>query len=480
MLLDLSGQRISLDGQDTLTPILAAQGILKAIHPRLAVSLGELWFWTADRGWYPLSGDDTHRLALEALSLCDVSAGVPLRVTPLWVREVAWALPLMVPNLGDIPPPEFIEDPSLVIQFQDGVLDVLASARAGSPVFHRIRTPLLTSYTIRAVWGDGSWECPVWDRCEQEWSDGDESWVERRERVMGYTLLPTRRLGKAVLEFGRTQSGKGSGTNDILRHILPPQAIFSRTVDQVIQDFGLNGIQYARVWVTPEIRDLEHGVGQQFAAILKAVIGRDVILVNRKYRTNITVSPQCLPILQSNGVPIFPDDGGSITSKIIGIPFRRSFTGPLRDHTLPDKLRREAPSVAVRLAHAAIRLVASGWEFPTSPEATDTLEMVRTIGNEVDAFVEWAFTADPTGVVTKQQVLAQRQAYEQAVGSKLVGGNGRPLPYGFTLIWIERGTSWNVTRTYKNGEVALRGLRVKGVVPSQSTPSPEAGSAQSR
>lgn len=440
------------------------------IYPGLAVYGGEFWRWK-NGAWQIVSRDAVEQDVAQALA--NIASGYRSAADRAWllssstVREVAWALERLcrVDRFGDCVPDDApVSDPASCIAFSDVVLDVRASAKAGVPVLHP-RGPWWGGWSLTVPWQP--LPCPTWDRCQNEWSDGDPVWIETRERAYGVALSGMREHGRALLEQGRSQSGKGSGTNDVLARVLPPGAFFSATVDQVVGDFGLDGIQHARVWVTTEVRDLEHGVGGRFATILKAVLGGDFITVNRKFCRQIPrVRVSCFPIIQSNTLPVLSDDAGSITSKLIVLPFRRSFA-ECRDDTLPRRLRAELPQIASRLAMAAIRFVADGGVFPCPEGARELLEAIRHSGNIADAFLEWGFVRDPAHAVPRATVLALLGEFQKSTGGRLTDSRGRLISGNQVLPFLERASSWPIKIVPGTSqEVMLRGVRVKiGAIP---------------
>jgi phage/plasmid-associated DNA primase len=189
-------------------------------------------------------------------------------------------------------------------------------------------------------------------------------------------------------------------------------------------------------------------------------------MVNIKYQRQLRgVVFRCFPILQANAMPSFPDDAGAVSSKLIILPFRRSFVGN-QDPDLPSKLRGELPGIAQRLMAAAIRLEAtpSRERWPAVDGASDILAHMAVEGNPFDAFLKWAFVESPASIVSADYVWSKRLDFEAEIGVQLRRRDGKRVPDSQLMFYLESASSWRVAKTTGgNGALGLKGVAMKGI-----------------
>lgn len=368
---------------------------------------------------------------------------------------------------------EGLPDPDHCITFQDCLVDIRGSAlrRKEGDVGVVVTIPRTEAFftgSVLSVPFMMDAQCPTWVNSQNQWSKGDPKWQENRERAYGYALMTTRKYGKALLEQGKTQSGKGSGTNDVLGKLLRPPAYFSTTMDQLVGNFGMDGLHNSQVWVTSEVRDLDRGDGSKFSTILKIVLGRDTSSVNIKHIRQLKgITFKCFPILQSNPMPSFPDDAGAVSSKLIVLPFRNSFASN-RDDDLPRKLQEELPGIARRLVEAAIRLemAESREKWLVVEGAAEVLAQMALEGNPFDAFLNWGFIKSDSALPVSMDYVAMRRAeFEAETGTLLRRKDGKRVTDSQLPFALESYSSWHVQKiTGASGRIGLKGITMKGFV----------------
>jgi hypothetical protein len=488
--LPMNGQTVLLDaGTDhTIVARAAVDKLFRTEGGRQALWVvnKEFWVWNGER-WTYRPREEVEKAILEWLEDALIPQGEDEQGNGLFkraskefsgrdIREIVW----MVERMCQAPIqslPRWLEsgnwpDPDHCIAFQDVVVDVAATAKARreGDVGAWVTLPRDDRFfgTVLTVPFTPGSPCPVWERCQGEWSGGDHTWQELRERAYGYALMSTRKYGKSLLEQGRTHSGKGTGSNDVLRPLLGGfPALHATTMDQVVDGFGLDGLHVCQVWVVSEMRDMDRGTGSKFASIWKMVLGRDGGMVNIKNVRQLKgVVFRCFPILQSNPMPAFPDDGGAVTSKLLVLPFRHSFVEQgKRDEMLPVKLREELPGIGARLAEAAVRLeMAPGKEkWPVVEGAAEVLAQMAMEGNPFDAFLKWAFVPAKM-TVSQDYIAAKRVEFEATFGIQLRQKNGRRVPDSQLAFYLEHQSTWKLGRQVgSDGKTGITGLGIKAI-----------------
>ena len=444
----------------------------------------DFWGWSGER-WAMRQKSEIERMVIEWLEDALIPQGDNADGQPIFgratdklsardVREIVW----MVERMCQAPVstmPRWLEpgnwpDPDHCIPFQNVVVDIKKTAelrKAGQTGYITLpRDDRFFGAGVLSVNFDPDAPCPTWIKAQEDWSMGDKVWQEVRERAYGYACMATRKEGKALLEQGKTQSGKGSGTNDVLSKLLARPAYYSTTMDQIVDTFGMDGLHQSQVWVTSEVRDLDRGAGSKFATILKMVLGRDAAVVNIKHVRQLKgVVFRCFPIMQSNPMPNFPDDAGAVTSKLIVLPFRNSFADR-RDNDLPEKLGSELTGIAARFADAAVRLeMATGHDsWPLVEGAAEILNEIALNGNPFDAFMKWGFVKSSNGIVSADYINVKRMEFEAETGVILRKKDGKKVPESQLLYFLETQTNWKVGRkVLRDGTTGLTGIGMKGI-----------------
>lgn len=440
----------------------------------------ELWVWSGDR-WSNRPREEIEKTVIEWIEEAVVlentdedGQGTYTKASSALsgrdIREVVWTIERMcqapVQSL-----PRWIEqgewpDPDHCIAFSDVVLDVKGSVGGTHKTLPRDDRFFGAGVLTVPFRPDNV--CPTWVKCQEEWSGGDKLWQEVRERAYGYALMATRKYGKALLEYGKSQSGKGSGTNAVLSKLLLAPAFHSATVDQIIEGHGMDGLHQAQVWVVPEVRDMDRGAGAKFSTILKIVLGGDSAMVNIKFVRQLKVVRfKAFPMMQANAMPSMPDDAGAVSSKLIVLPFKHSFVDR-KDHELPNKLLGELPGIAARFAEAAIRLEAAegSQKWPIVSGAAEVLAQMALDGNPFDAFLKWGFVKTERATPLSVDYLYSRRAqFEAETGTLLRRKDGRRVPDSQLVFYLETASSWSLHRVnLGSGGLGVLGLAIKSLI----------------
>lgn len=395
---------------------------------------------------------------------------VPYEVKIQKVREVQRAIQALVTREGGVVPMWLDGIPAMTgadarhcVGFRDVVVDVRASAKAGSIVSAPRTMAWFDNATLR-VDLDGATEPKTWIRCLQEWSGGDPAWMELLERYFGYCLMGTRKHAKWLLQAGLVRGGKGTAT-DILKKLVGQDAFIGTSIDALGSGFGLDGMEKARVAVVSEVGEPDRITKERVSSIIKAAVGGDTVTVDVKYqRQRRDAIITAALILQANEIPMLSNKGTGVSSKMLVLPYRHSFLGK-ENLDLSMDLAAEMGGIAKRLVEAAIRLEASKPEdrWP-KPETAD--EMVRDYhlhNNPLDAFLVACFEKDEGGFVSSHLVREEYRNWMRANNPR-----GEFVADNMLLLRLERDSSWGVKRKRGDNEKGkpfirgMTGLRWKG------------------
>jgi len=341
---------------------------------------------------------------------------------------------------------EALPDPEHVVAFEDVLVDVAGSAKAGTWRVMERGPDFFTTAVLPCRWEDAlECGCPTWERAMDEWGCGDPVWTELRERVYGYGLMRTRKYSKWLLEYGKVRGGKGTGTR-VLRWLLSGSQFMGTKMDELADRFGLDGVENCRVLVISEAHDLDGRTGSRLASVIKSIVGGDPVVINVKHRRQkANVVLRALPIVQTNPMLSLPNDARGLSSKMLALEFRRSFEGA-EDFGLDEKLRKELPGIARRFVEAAVRLEASesGEKFVMPERSMAVVHRFDVESNAFDAFLSDCFVQAPKGWVNADEIRRLRRMWEEETGCRLLDRSRSSVSDQMLLRRLCEYSTWNL------------------------------------
>ncbi len=349
--------------------------------------------------------------------------------------------------------PIWLNDPSRdagsVIAFQD----VLVDAKTGDIVE---RTEDWFDPVVIPVDYNPAAECPRWMKCLEEWGNNDPEWSMLLMRWMGYCLMNHRRHARWLLMYGKVRSGKGT-IGKVLQSLLGRDAFMNSSLDDLSNDFGLDGLEHSRVLCISEVSELDGREGEKATRVLKNIIGQDPVTVNVKYKRQMrNMIINAAPIVQANEIPSLPNKGRGLSSKMLVLPFDVSFEGH-EDPYLIDKLLGELEGIAAWAVQGAIDLEAEENKFPLPSRASDTIQMYHLQNNPFDYFLEERFIRRESGFVATDLLWLQWNNWLKTNSIKNLHVARNQLS-----IKIETQSSWEVNRHRPHGgKRGLKGLSLR-------------------
>jgi len=299
-------------------------------------------------------------------------------------------------------------------------------------------------------------ECPRWMKCLEEWGNNDPEWSMLLMRWMGYCLMNHRRHARWLLMYGKVRSGKGT-IGKVLQSLLGRDAFMNSSLDDLSNDFGLDGLEHSRVLCISEVSELDGREGEKATRVLKNIIGQDPVTVNVKYKRQMrNMIINAAPIVQANEIPSLPNKGRGLSSKMLVLPFDVSFEGH-EDPYLIDKLLGELEGIAAWAVQGAIDLEAEENKFPLPSRASDTIQMYHLQNNPFDYFLEERFIRRESGFVATDLLWLQWNNWLKTNSIKNLHVARNQLS-----IKIETQSSWEVNRHRPHGgKRGLKGLSLR-------------------
>ncbi len=266
---------------------------------------------------------------------------IPLKVNQALVSNVLDALKAQIYEtdgdmprwIGDSPRP----DPADVIAFTNGLYNL----SDGTLIQH---TPCWFSVNVVPYAFDEQAVCPRWEAFINSVSDGDAEWVATLAMWFGYLLTTDTRQQKILTLVGPPRSGKGTALR-VLHQLVGTYNVAGTRLASLGGEFGLAPLVGKTVALIPDAH-LGRGTDSVLVLeILKSVSGEDPVCVNVKNKNQVTMRLPVRFIMAMNQLVDLPDPSGAIGSRLVILPFLRSFLGR-EDLGLTDALVNELPGIA--------------------------------------------------------------------------------------------------------------------------------------
>lgn len=280
--------------------------------------------------------------------------------------------------------------------------------------------------TVVPVDWDPEATCPTWEHCLQQWSCGDPQWVELLRRWMGYCLMNHRRYAKWLLMYGQPRAGKGTICR-VLRGLLGRGGAYrSVSMRDMAKDFGLGDMELVKLVSITEPG--KNGSESEFASILKRIVGQDPQTLERKYQDpDRDVELRAAPMMQSNRIPQMSNEGSSVSTKMLLLPFNWSAETPGADGVvaldpyLDGKLLKELAGIARWAVEGARALEAErDWrmKFPRPDGEKEAVEAFLEENNPFDAFLNDRFNRNQDGYVSTEILWAEWEDWRKKMEVK--------------------------------------------------------------
>ena len=231
----------------------------------------------------------------------------------------------------------------------------------------------------------------------------------------------------------------------------------STSLDDLSNDFGLDGLEHSRVLCISEVSELTGKDGERATRVLKNIIGQDPLTVNVKFKRQMrNVVVNAAPIVQANEIPQLPNKGRGLSSKMLVLPFDVSFEGK-EDPYLIDKLSGELEGIAAWCVEGAVKLENNREKFPMPGRAKETVQMYHLQNNPFDYFLEERFLQNEGGFVATDLLWMQWNDWlkKNEIKKLHVARNQLSMK-------IETQSSWSLSRyRVHGGKRGLKGLSLR-------------------
>lgn len=273
-----------------------------------------------------------------------------------------------------------------VIAFNNGLFDL----QTGTITRH---SPKWCSTVCLPFDYDPLADCPRWLAFLDEVFEGDAHRADLLGEWMGYCMTWDISQQKALLMYGPPRSGKGTTLGVIER--LVGDHFTGYSLDRLVSSFGLSDLRNKLVAGVGELELNGNKEKTRIVERFKSITGGDRVSVEEKYNP-LAASERIYArfVIATNSMPNLKDASGAMLSRLLVLPFQRSFLGK-EDTALIDKLTEELPGIANWAMTGLKRLRAAG-QFTTSKISTEAQREFGIVSAPVREFVLARLVVAPT------------------------------------------------------------------------------------
>jgi putative DNA primase/helicase len=339
-------------------------------------------FWRWDGRRYSTIGNA--ELAAITLGWLDRNNAKP---TPKQAADVVKCLASLCRVPASLEQPMFLDGRSTsaesIIAFDNGLLDI--SNIGGAIEIHSHSANWFTPSALPYGF-DPDAKCPRWEGFLSEVFDGDGERIELLARFFGLCLTLDTSFQKMLVLVGPRRSGKGTILR-ALQNIIGPDACVSPSLGSLQDSFGLWQFIGKAVAMLPDAHLSRRTDSMRILEVLKSIVGEDSLSINRKglpYLPNVRLKARI--VITLNEMPRFNDSSGALLSRMLILPFHRSFADKM-DRSLEGRLKAESPGILNWSLRALFRLQEAG-EFNTPAESQSIANDFKRLSGPINGFVE--------------------------------------------------------------------------------------------
>ena len=252
----------------------------------------------------------------------------------------------------------------------------------------------------------------VFETFMNEIMQGDTDKIEYLQTLFGYAMTGTNEREECTMLYGSTtRNGKGTLTNtmnylfgDYGANIQPETLAMQKNKDgrTASGDVArLNGVRFLQMSEPPKRMKID-------VALLKTLIGRDVITARHLYEREFEFTPCFKLFINTNFLPVVMDDTLFASGRVKVVTFDRHFEEAEQDKTLKDRLK--SPEVMSGILNWMLtglkRYLANGNTIPLPAAVKDATNDYRKKSDKIQNFVDEMLTENPFSGVTGKDVYA--------------------------------------------------------------------------
>jgi putative DNA primase/helicase len=254
---------------------------------------------------------------------------------------------------------------------------------------------------------------------------GDPHAVELLQEFFGYVLTSDTSYQKMLVILGPTRSGKGT-IGRVLTGLVGPWNVAGPTAGSLKKEFGLQPLLGKPLAIMADAQVKHHD--DALVERLKAISGEDLITVDRKHASAVTVKLPTRFVIMSNDLPRFKDASGALANRMLVLRMTQSFLGR-EDTGLGARLLAERPGILM-WAIAGWKRLGDRGRFVQPASGAQLAEELHALSSPLRQFVaEWC-RVEPGARVPRQ---ALYEAYQRWCVGQGIDHPLHPTTFGAEL-----------------------------------------------
>ena len=271
--------------------------------------------------------------------------------------------------------------------FNNGVLDLTTGQLEPHSKYFYSTILLPYDYSVHAT-------APNWLAFLNDTLDGDAERVALLQEWIGYLLLNDYRHHKVMLLLGPMRCGKGT-IGRIIQHLVGDANFTGGSLSSFARDSFIDSLRTRPVlFIGDAAKKVPSSVVNQVIERIKGISGNDAVDFDRKYLPGLSETLPTRITIAANGLPNLFDDSGALASRIMLVPFYKSYIDR-EDLGLIDKLLPELSGIA-SWALAGLRRLLQVGRFTEPAVSREELEQIRESYSPLTQFLKECCVMDPS------------------------------------------------------------------------------------
>ena len=247
--------------------------------------------------------------------------------------------------------------------------------------------------------------CPIWERCMDEWMEGDEKDKKKLllQQFAGYTITSSMLHDKALFLVGDGGNGKSTFV-DTIASVIGHDAVSHIDLESLYGQYGMHGLIGKRLNIIEEVHNNYYQSNK-----LKKLISGEMVTIDIKYKPQFTFRPQAKFIFAVNQMPRVDDTSTATERRMCVVHFKNNFRdNPNRQLRSDMGLLHKELSGILNWMLAGITNLVKEKDFVITKEQTQMLAEYRQENSSVEGFISECLDFDD-----KERSMEVRQLYEE-------------------------------------------------------------------
>lgn len=261
-------------------------------------------------------------------------------------------------------------------------------------------------------------KCPNWLAFLNSLFPNDEQGQQAFAQMFGYILAGDASLQKLFQIVGPKRSGKGTILR-VLSSLLGVDNVYScASLEMLTTNFGLSPLIGKSLLTIPDAQMPQSKSQAEIAAMLLSISGQDLMTIDRKYKSPISVKPNARILLCANKPLQIVEGAGALASRFINFELKHSFYGK-EDYDLDKKLESELSGIFVWAMQADMARAGGRLIEPISGQGL--VDEVTEATQPLHEFYEACVIQDPDKQIFRSDLYSVYVSWAMKNGTRPIG-----------------------------------------------------------